>query len=94
MLTICRSLLGNPKVISIEEPTEGLAPKIIETVMQAVIAINAAGVSVLLVEQKLTIALRISSRVLVMGHGRIQYEGSGQSIAEREDIRRQWLEVA
>jgi branched-chain amino acid transport system ATP-binding protein len=93
MLTICRSLLGNPRVILIDEPTEGLAPKIVETVMEAIIAINAAGVAVLLVEQKLTIALRISHRVLVMGHGRIRYAGSPTDLLERDDVRRDWLEV-
>jgi branched-chain amino acid transport system ATP-binding protein len=93
MLTICQSLLGNPRVILIDEPTEGLAPKIVETVMEAIIAINAAGVAVLLVEQKLTIALRISHRILVMGHGRIQYVGSPASLLQRDDVRRDWLEV-
>jgi branched-chain amino acid transport system ATP-binding protein len=93
MLTICRSLLGNPRAILIDEPTEGLAPKIVETVMEAIVAINAAGVAVLLVEQKLTIAMRISRRVLVMGHGRIQYAGSPASLLDRDDVRRDWLEV-
>jgi branched-chain amino acid transport system ATP-binding protein len=61
--------------------------------MEAIVAINAAGVSVILVEQKLTIALRISARVFVMGHGRIQYQGSPKNLIEREDVRRDWLEV-
>jgi branched-chain amino acid transport system ATP-binding protein len=93
MLTICRSLLGNPRVILIDEPTEGLAPRIVETVMEAVLAIHRAGVSVLLVEQKLTIALKVSHRVLVMGHGRIVYEGPPRELMARNDIRREWLEV-
>jgi len=93
MLTICRSLLGNPRVILIDEPTEGLAPRIVETVMEAILAIHKAGVSVLLVEQKLTIALKVSRRVLVMGHGKIVYEGSPQELMKRSDVRHDWLEV-
>jgi len=93
MLTICRSLLGNPRVILIDEPTEGLAPRVMETVMEAILAIHKAGVSVLLVEQKLTIALKVSRRVLVMGHGRIVFEGSPQELMKRDDVRHDWLEV-
>jgi branched-chain amino acid transport system ATP-binding protein len=93
MLTICRSLLGNPRIILIDEPTEGLAPRVVETVMEAILAIHKAGVSVLLVEQKLTIALKVSRRVLVMGHGRIVYEGTPQDLMQRQDIRHDWLEV-
>lgn len=93
MLTICRSLLGNPRVILIDEPTEGLAPRVVETVMEAILAIHKAGVSVLLVEQKLTIALKVSRRVLVMGHGRIVFEGSPQELVKRDDVRHDWLEV-
>jgi branched-chain amino acid transport system ATP-binding protein len=93
MLTICRSLLGNPRAILIDEPTEGLAPRIVETVMQAIIAIHRAGVAVVLVEQKLTIALKVAARVLVMGHGQIVFEGTPAALRERDDIRRAWLEV-
>jgi branched-chain amino acid transport system ATP-binding protein len=73
MLTICRSLLGNPRVILIDEPTEGLAPRVVETVMEAILAIHKAGVSVLLVEQKLTIALKVSRRVLVVGNSKTAF---------------------
>jgi branched-chain amino acid transport system ATP-binding protein len=93
MLTICRSLLGNPRVILIDEPTEGLAPRVVETVMEAILAIHKAGVSVLLVEQKLIIALKVSRRVLVMGHGKIVFEGSPQELMKRDDVRHEWLEV-
>ena len=93
MLTICRSLLGNPRAILIDEPTEGLAPRIVETVMRAIIEIHRAGVAVVLVEQKLTIALKVAARVLVMGHGEIVFAGTPASLREREDIRRAWLEV-
>jgi branched-chain amino acid transport system ATP-binding protein len=69
MLTICRALLGNPRVILIDEPTKGLAPRIVEVVTEVIRDICRRGVSVLLVEQKLTIAMRVSRRVYVMGHG-------------------------
>jgi branched-chain amino acid transport system ATP-binding protein len=94
MLTICRSLLTNPRAILIDEPTEGLAPRFVETVMETIQAIQRAGTAVLLVEQKLTIALRISSRILVMGHGRIVFEGTPSDLHSRPDIRRDWLEAA
>lgn len=93
MLTICRALLGNPRVILIDEPTEGLAPKIVETVTEVIRDICRQGVSVLLVEQKLTIAMRVSQRLYVMGHGQIVFEGTPDSLREAPDIRRNWLEV-
>ena len=93
MLTICRSLLGNPKVILIDEPTEGLAPKIVEVIAEVISDIHRRGVSVLLVEQKLTIALKVSSRVNVMGHGRIVFEGPPAALQERQDIIQEWLAV-
>ena len=94
MLTICRSLLGNPRVILIDEPTEGLAPKIVESVMKMIVDIGNRGVGVVLVEQKLTFALRISKRILVMGHGHIVFEGSTEDLKNNAEVRRNWLEVA
>jgi branched-chain amino acid transport system ATP-binding protein len=94
MLTICRALLGNPRVILIDEPTEGLAPKIVEVVTEVIRDICRQGVSVLLVEQKLTIAMRVSQRVYVMGHGQIVFEGTPDNLREASDIRRDWLEVS
>jgi branched-chain amino acid transport system ATP-binding protein len=93
MLTICRSLLGNPILILIDEPTEGMAPQAVDVVMQVILRIQTRGVTVLLVEQKLTIALDISDRVLVMGHGKIVFEGTPKDIKEDEKIRKEWLEV-
>lgn len=93
MLTICRTLMGDPKLIMIDEPTEGLAPKIVTQVGDLIADIAKRGVSILLVEQKLSIALRISTRVYVMGHGEIVYEGAPDEFRERDDIRREWLEV-
>lgn len=93
MLTICRTLMGDPSVIMIDEPTEGLAPKIVQQVGNMLEQIAARGVSILLVEQKLTIAMRISSRVYVMGHGQIVFEGTPASLESDHDVRKEWLEV-
>lgn len=93
MLTMCRSLLGNPLVILIDEPTEGLAPKIVTVVGEAIADINRRGVSVLLVEQKLTIALKVSHRVCVMGHGRIVFEGKPEALTSDARLMEEWLAV-
>ena len=85
--------MGDPQLIIIDEPTEGLAPKIVETVTEVIRDICRQGVSVLLVEQKLTIAMRVSQRLYVMGHGQIVFEGTPDSLREAPDIRRNWLEV-
>ena len=94
MLTICRSLLGNPRVILIDEPTEGLAPRVVEVDTEVVRDICRRGVAVLLVEQKLTIALRVAERVYVMGHGQVVFEGTPAALRGAPDVRRDWLEVA
>ncbi|KQU81578.1 MULTISPECIES: ABC transporter ATP-binding protein [unclassified Rhizobacter] len=93
MLTLCRTLMGDPDLIMIDEPTEGLAPKIVEQVAQYLNELKRRGVSVLLVEQKLTIALEISQRCFVMGHGRIVFEGSPAELKSNAYIRKEWLEV-
>lgn len=93
MLTLCRTLMGDPDLIMIDEPTEGLAPKIVELVAEYLKALRERGVSVLLVEQKLTIALQISERCYVMGHGAIVFEGSPAQLRANADIRKEWLEV-
>jgi len=93
MLTICRSLLGNPLVILVDEPTEGLAPKIVAQVGECILDMSRQGVSVLLVEQKLAIALKVSSRVCVMGHGRIVFEGSPRELESDRALLAQWLAV-
>jgi branched-chain amino acid transport system ATP-binding protein len=93
MLTICRSLLGNPLVILIDEPTEGLAPKIVATVAECIKDMQRKGVSVVLVEQKLAIALKVSSRVCVMGHGRIVFEGTPKQLIEDQKLLADWLAV-
>lgn len=93
MLTICRTLMGDPDLIMIDEPTEGLAPMLVAQVSEFLAEIATRGVSVLLVEQKLTIALKISQRVYVMGHGRIVFEGTPEELRANDQIRKEWLEV-
>jgi branched-chain amino acid transport system ATP-binding protein len=93
MLTTCRSLLGDPELIMIDEPTEGLAPLIVKQVGSLIAEIAERGVAILLVEQKLSIALRISHRVYVMGHGRIVFEGSPAELKSNAAVRQEWLEV-
>jgi len=93
MLTLCRTLMGDPDLIIIDEPTEGLAPKIVELVAEYLQKLKSRGVSVLLIEQKLTIALNISDRVLVMGHGSIVFEGTPETLRADAQVRKEWLEV-
>ncbi len=93
MLTLCRTLMGDPDLIMIDEPTEGLAPKIVEQVGRYLEELKSRGISVLLVEQKLAIALDISQRVYVMGHGHIVFEGTPQDLKANARVRKEWLEV-
>jgi branched-chain amino acid transport system ATP-binding protein len=93
MLTLCRTLMGDPDLIIIDEPTEGLAPKIVELVGQYLTTLKDRGISVLLIEQKLTIAMTVSDRALVMGHGSIVFQGTPESLRVHAYIRKEWLEV-
>lgn len=93
MLAMCRALMGDPDLIMVDEPTEGLAPKVVEQVADLLTEIANRGVSILLIEQKLTIALKISARIYVMGHGRIVYEGTPAEFEKNDNIRKDWLEV-
>ena len=93
MLTLCRTLMGDPDLIMIDEPTEGLAPKIVDLVAEYLNTLKSRGISVLLVEQKLAIALEISERCYVMGHGRIVFEGTPAELRANAYVRKEWLEV-
>ncbi len=93
MLTLCRTLMGDPELIMIDEPTEGLAPKIVELVGEYLRELKRRGISVLLVEQKLTIALQVADRCLVMGHGQIVFEGTPAELKANAYVRKEWLEV-
>jgi branched-chain amino acid transport system ATP-binding protein len=93
MLTMCRTLMGDPHLIMIDEPTEGLAPMLVQQVATLLTEIAQRGVAILLVEQKLTIALTISHRVYVMGHGRVVFEGTPEDLRRNDAVRKEWLEV-
>jgi len=93
MLTICRTLMGDPDLIMVDEPTEGLAPQMVERVAELLRSIAERRISILLVEQRLTIAMRISHRLYVMGHGRMVFEGTPADLAAHDEIRQAWLEV-
>lgn len=93
MLTICRTLMGDPDLIMIDEPTEGLAPKMVEQVAVLLKEIASRGLSIVLIEQKLAIAMEISKRVFVMGHGKLVFEGTPDELRANDKIRQEWLEV-
>ena len=93
MLTLCRTLMGDPDLIIIDEPTEGLAPNVVELVAHYLTELTKRGLSVLLIEEKLTIAMDISDRCLVMGHGSIVFDGTPHDLRQDMDVRKEWLEV-
>ena len=93
MLTLCRTLMGDPDLIMIDEPTEGLAPAIVQLVAEYLMELKRRGISVVLVEQKLAIALQISDRVYVMGDRRIVFEGTPAELKADANVRKEWLEV-
>jgi branched-chain amino acid transport system ATP-binding protein len=93
MLTICRTLMGDPDLIMVDEPTEGLAPMLVNLVCELLEKIAARGIAILLIEQKLTIALNISRRLYVMGQGHIVFEGTPQDLRANQSVRKDWLEV-
>ena len=93
MLTMCRCLMGDPELMMIDEPTEGLSPQMIEKVSDLLKQISSKGISILLVEQKLTIALKLSSKVYLMGHGEIVFKGTPKELEQNKSIRKEWLEV-
>jgi branched-chain amino acid transport system ATP-binding protein len=93
MLTMCRTLMGDPELVMVDEPTEGLAPQMVARVADLLEEISRRGVAIFLVEQKLTIALAISARVYVLGHGRMVFEGTPADLRAHDHIRKEWLEV-
>jgi branched-chain amino acid transport system ATP-binding protein len=93
VLAICRTLMGDPQLMMVDEPTEGLAPQMVEQVRRLLEQVAARGVAILLIEQKLTIALAISRRLYVMGQGRIVFEGSARDLHDNQAVRKEWLEV-
>ncbi len=93
MLAIARTLIGNPRLVLVDEPTEGLAPKIVERVVDILSEINRQGMALLLVEQKLPVAMRLARRVYVMSKGTIQGQGTPVELQANEAVRKCHLEV-
>ncbi len=93
ILTICRTLMGDPDLIMIDEPTEGLAPKLVELLKEIFNEIRKRGISILLVEQKLDFAIKNSQRIYVMGHGSIVFSGTCEEFLKDEHVRKTWLEI-
>ena len=93
MLTLCRSLMGDPDLLIVDEPTEGLAPKVVEGLAHFFKQLKAHGIAVLLIEQKLALALDVSDRCYLMGHGNVVFEGTPEQLRQASAIRREWLEV-
>lgn len=93
MLTICRTLMGDPDLIMIDEPTEGLSPQMVERIGELLQEVARRGIPILLVEQKLAVAMRISQRVYVMGHGQMVFSGTPEELKASREVREEWLEV-
>jgi branched-chain amino acid transport system ATP-binding protein len=93
MLSLCRTLMGNPDLLIVDEPTEGLAPQLVTQVAELLKDLRARGMAVLLVEQKLTIAMAISDSCYVLGHGKTVFAGTPAELLDRDDIQREWLAV-
>ena len=93
MLTMCRTLMGDPDLIMVDEPTEGLSPQMVLRVADLLREIARRGVAIMLVEQKLSIAMDIADRVYVMGHGEMVFEGTPAELKANEEVRKEWLEV-
>lgn len=93
MLTLARTMMGDPELVIIDEPTEGLAPRVVDDIRRFLGALREQGVSILMIEQKLTIVPDVAQRLYVMGHGRIVFEGTPVDLGASASIRREWLEV-
>lgn len=93
MLAFARALMGCPRLLLVDEPTEGLSPLMVQLVAETLVTLRDAGLSILLVEQKLDIALDIAARAYVLGHGSIVFAGSPSELRSCEEIRRAWIEV-
>jgi len=93
MLSIGRSLMGNPRLLLVDEPTEGLAPLMVREVRNVLEEINKAGVSILMVEHNLKVALSLADRVYLMGKAHIGFNGSVEELRDNRQVREKYLEV-
>ena len=93
MLTVARTLMGNPKLILVDEPTEGLAPLIVKDVLEMLSAVRKSGVTVLMVEQNFKAAIKVADRFYIMAKGQMVFEGGMAALLAAEDVRKNYLEV-
>jgi branched-chain amino acid transport system ATP-binding protein len=93
MLAIGRALMGRPAYLLVDEPTEGLAPVIVQALERSFRDLAASGMALLVVESKLAVARRIADRIIVMAKGRNVFDGTGPELHDRDDVRREFLEV-
>lgn len=93
LLSLCRSLMGDPTLLLVDEPTEGLAPSLVEAIAALLQEVAQRGCAVLLVEQRLAFALRLCSRLYVMGHGKMVFSGTPENLQLAHEVRREWLQV-
>ena len=93
MLAIGRALIAGPDLMVLDEPSEGLAPVIIETLEQVLMDVKASGIPILLVEQNYHLATRLADHVYVLSQGKVQFTGNTQSLIDNETVRRTWLSV-
>ena len=93
MLTMGRTLMGNPELILIDEPTEGLAPKIVALVTGVLAAIHRSGTTLLLVEQNYKSAIKLAERFYIMSKGQVVFEGGGETLIQAGEVRKKYLEV-
>lgn len=93
MLTVARTLMGNPFLVLLDEPSEGVAPVIVEQMVHMILALKAQGVSILLSEQNMHFAELVSDRAYVLEKGQIRYQASMQELAANEEVRRSYLSV-
>ncbi len=93
MLALGRTLMGDPDLILIDEPMEGLAPQLMQVVSAFLLALKSRGITIVLIEQKLDVALRLADRCAIIGAGRIMFEGAPATLRQRDDLLGQWLQV-
>jgi len=93
MLTVVRTLMGNPRIILVDEPTEGLAPLIVKDVLDMLATVRKSGVTVLMVEQNFKAAIKIADRFYIMSKGQIVFSGNQAELLAAEDVRKNYLEV-
>jgi branched-chain amino acid transport system ATP-binding protein len=93
MLTVARTLMGNPKLVLVDEPTEGLAPLIVKEVLEMLSTVRKSGVTILMVEQNFKAAIKVADRFYIMSKGQMVFQGNVEALMAAEDVRKNYLEV-